>query len=199
MRWCRKIVFCKEKRYLWIAKNKWLQLSYPWIVSLAFEMHLRNHIRGQYCLINTNYIVCMCAQELLLSGMPEIDVQDWCRNTEYTSGYDRQEPVIQVSSSSSSLTGWIPSTKQLCFTSITSWGRATLMLPSCGHGVVWNNSRKCGDYKEQPTDSFLASSAPQEQSRLWFRRDAVCHEAWCALNLYHCLWCSCNRVYTSLL
>uniref|UniRef100_A0AAQ5YLU8 E3 ubiquitin-protein ligase HACE1 n=2 Tax=Amphiprion TaxID=80969 RepID=A0AAQ5YLU8_AMPOC len=33
--------------------------------------------------------------ELLLSGMPEIDVQDWCRNTEYTSGYDPQEPVIQ--------------------------------------------------------------------------------------------------------
>lgn len=28
--------------------------------------------------------------------MPEIDVQDWCRNTEYTSGYDTQEPVIQV-------------------------------------------------------------------------------------------------------
>lgn len=28
--------------------------------------------------------------------MPEIDVQDWCRNTEYTSGYDPQEPVIQV-------------------------------------------------------------------------------------------------------
>ncbi|TNN77199.1 E3 ubiquitin-protein ligase HACE1 [Liparis tanakae] len=33
--------------------------------------------------------------ELLLSGMPEIDVQDWVRNTEYTSGYDPREPVIQ--------------------------------------------------------------------------------------------------------
>ncbi|XP_028985006.1 E3 ubiquitin-protein ligase HACE1 isoform X2 [Betta splendens] len=33
--------------------------------------------------------------ELLLSGMPEIDVQDWWRNTEYTSCYDPQEPVIQ--------------------------------------------------------------------------------------------------------
>jgi len=32
-----------------------------------------------------------------LSGMPEIDVMDWKRNTEYTSGYDLQEPVIQVS------------------------------------------------------------------------------------------------------
>lgn len=28
--------------------------------------------------------------------MPEIDVEDWCRNSEYTSGYSPQEPVIQV-------------------------------------------------------------------------------------------------------
>ncbi|KAL1270875.1 hypothetical protein QQF64_029891 [Cirrhinus molitorella] len=27
--------------------------------------------------------------------MPEIDVMDWKKNTEYTSGYDLQEPVIQ--------------------------------------------------------------------------------------------------------
>lgn len=40
--------------------------------------------------------VSVLPQELLLSGMPEIDVQDWCQNTEYTSGYDPQEPVIQV-------------------------------------------------------------------------------------------------------
>lgn len=32
----------------------------------------------------------------MLSGMPEIDISDWDRNTEY-SGYDRQSPVIQVS------------------------------------------------------------------------------------------------------
>lgn len=40
--------------------------------------------------------LCLCEQELLLSGMPEIDVMDWKKNTEYTSGYDLQEPVIQV-------------------------------------------------------------------------------------------------------
>lgn len=28
--------------------------------------------------------------------MPEIDVEDWCRNTEYTSGFGPQEPVVQV-------------------------------------------------------------------------------------------------------
>ncbi|MED6291194.1 E3 ubiquitin-protein ligase [Characodon lateralis] len=39
--------------------------------------------------------VCVCLQELLLSGMPEIDVEDWCTNTEYTSGYDPEDPVIQ--------------------------------------------------------------------------------------------------------
>lgn len=35
-------------------------------------------------------------KELLLSGMPEIDVNDWMKNTEYTSGYERDDPVIQV-------------------------------------------------------------------------------------------------------
>lgn len=28
--------------------------------------------------------------------MPEIDVNDWIKNTEYTSGYERDDPVIQV-------------------------------------------------------------------------------------------------------
>lgn len=37
-------------------------------------------------------------KELLLSGMPEIDVNDWIKNTEYTSGYEREDPVIQVKS-----------------------------------------------------------------------------------------------------
>lgn len=36
------------------------------------------------------YVLCLCEQELLLSGMPEIDVMDWKKNTEYTSGYDLQ-------------------------------------------------------------------------------------------------------------
>lgn len=35
-------------------------------------------------------------KELLLSGMPEIDVNDWLKNTEYTSGYERGDQVIQV-------------------------------------------------------------------------------------------------------
>ncbi|CAJ0933446.1 unnamed protein product [Ranitomeya imitator] len=33
--------------------------------------------------------------ELLLSGMPEIDVNDWIKNTEYTSGYDKDDQVIK--------------------------------------------------------------------------------------------------------
>lgn len=28
--------------------------------------------------------------------MPEIDVNDWIKNTEYTSGYERDDPVVQV-------------------------------------------------------------------------------------------------------
>ncbi len=35
-------------------------------------------------------------QELLISGLPDIDVDDWQKNTEYSSGYDEESPVIKV-------------------------------------------------------------------------------------------------------
>ncbi len=35
-------------------------------------------------------------QELLISGLPDIDVDDWEMNTEYSSGYDEDSPVIKV-------------------------------------------------------------------------------------------------------
>ena len=35
-------------------------------------------------------------QELLLSGLPEIDVEDWQKNTEYSSGYQEDTQVIKV-------------------------------------------------------------------------------------------------------
>lgn len=41
-------------------------------------------------------ISVLLLKELLLSGMPEIDVNDWLKNTEYTSGYERGDQVIQV-------------------------------------------------------------------------------------------------------
>ena len=40
-------------------------------------------------------------QELLLSGMPEIDIDDWEHNTECISGYDEDSQVVKVSQS-----GW---------------------------------------------------------------------------------------------
>ncbi len=51
------------------------------------------------------YIVCgikLCNdyhyctfQELLMSGLPDIDVEDWEKNTEY-SGYDENSDIIKV-------------------------------------------------------------------------------------------------------
>uniref|UniRef100_A0A3Q3ELB6 E3 ubiquitin-protein ligase HACE1 n=1 Tax=Labrus bergylta TaxID=56723 RepID=A0A3Q3ELB6_9LABR len=58
-------------------------------VQLVTELRMTRAIQPQINLFDEYEL------ELLLSGMPEIDVQDWCRNTEYTSGYDREEPVIQ--------------------------------------------------------------------------------------------------------
>ena len=35
--------------------------------------------------------------ELLISGLPEIDVDDWERHTVYTGGFDKDSPVVVVS------------------------------------------------------------------------------------------------------
>uniref|UniRef100_A0A8D2IJW4 E3 ubiquitin-protein ligase HACE1 n=1 Tax=Varanus komodoensis TaxID=61221 RepID=A0A8D2IJW4_VARKO len=57
----------------------------PSLIQLFDEYELVKFIMMQQSLIS----------ELLLSGMPEIDVSDWIKNTEYTSGYERDDPVIQ--------------------------------------------------------------------------------------------------------
>ena len=40
--------------------------------------------------------VIVLFQELLLSGMPEVDVDDWERNTMYISGYSGDSQIIKV-------------------------------------------------------------------------------------------------------
>lgn len=68
-----------------------------WEELCAFLLCLSQYLFFSLCVhVAASLRVRAHIQELLLSGMPEIDVQDWCRNTEYTSGYDTQEPVIQV-------------------------------------------------------------------------------------------------------
>ena len=32
-----------------------------------------------------------------MSGLPDIDVEDWEQNTEYSSGYDEQSNIVKVS------------------------------------------------------------------------------------------------------
>ena len=39
---------------------------------------------------------CITAQELLLSGLPQIDLADWRANTEYGSEYSAEHPTIKV-------------------------------------------------------------------------------------------------------
>ena len=41
-------------------------------------------------------LLLLLLQELLISGLPDIDVEDWQSNTEYSSGYDEDTPVIRV-------------------------------------------------------------------------------------------------------
>ncbi|XP_070767882.1 E3 ubiquitin-protein ligase HACE1 isoform X2 [Enoplosus armatus] len=78
-------------------KAEYVQLVTELRMTRAIQPQINAFLRGFHTFIPPSLIQLFDEYELelLLSGMPEIDVQDWCRNTEYTSGYDPQEPVIQ--------------------------------------------------------------------------------------------------------
>ncbi|XP_039973738.1 E3 ubiquitin-protein ligase HACE1 isoform X2 [Xiphias gladius] len=78
-------------------KAEYVQLVTELRMTRAIQPQINAFLHGFHTFIPPSLIQLFDEYELelLLSGMPEIDVQDWCRNTEYTSGYDPQEPVIQ--------------------------------------------------------------------------------------------------------
>ncbi|XP_077455368.1 E3 ubiquitin-protein ligase HACE1 isoform X3 [Stigmatopora argus] len=78
-------------------KAEYVQLVTELRMTRAIQPQINAFLQGFHTFIPPSLIQLFDEYELelLLSGMPEIDVQDWCMNTEYTSGYDPQEPVIQ--------------------------------------------------------------------------------------------------------
>nr|XP_054596634.1 E3 ubiquitin-protein ligase HACE1 isoform X4 [Nothobranchius furzeri] len=78
-------------------KAEYVQLVTELRMTRAIQPQINAFLQGFHTFIPPSLIQLFDEYELelLLSGMPEIDVEDWCRNTEYTSGYDRQDPVIQ--------------------------------------------------------------------------------------------------------
>ncbi|KAK7877513.1 hypothetical protein WMY93_031781 [Mugilogobius chulae] len=78
-------------------KAEYVQLVTELRMTRAIQPQINAFLQGFHTFIPPSLIQLFDEYELelLLSGMPEIDVQDWYKNTEYTSGYDQQEPVIQ--------------------------------------------------------------------------------------------------------
>lgn len=78
-------------------KAEYVQLVTELRMTRAIQPQINAFLQGFHTFIPPSLIQLFDEYELelLLSGMPEIDVQDWYKNTEYTSGYDTQEPVIQ--------------------------------------------------------------------------------------------------------
>lgn len=78
-------------------KAEYVQLVTELRMTRAIQPQINAFLHGFHTFIPPSLIQLFDEYELelLLSGMPEIDVQDWFRNTDYTSGYDLQEPVIQ--------------------------------------------------------------------------------------------------------
>uniref|UniRef100_A0A3P9JW09 E3 ubiquitin-protein ligase HACE1 n=1 Tax=Oryzias latipes TaxID=8090 RepID=A0A3P9JW09_ORYLA len=78
-------------------KAEYVQLVTELRMTRAIQPQINAFLRGFHTFIPPSLIQLFDEYELelLLSGMPEIDVEDWFRNTEYTSGYSDQEPVVQ--------------------------------------------------------------------------------------------------------
>uniref|UniRef100_A0AAV2MBP9 E3 ubiquitin-protein ligase HACE1 n=1 Tax=Knipowitschia caucasica TaxID=637954 RepID=A0AAV2MBP9_KNICA len=78
-------------------KAEYVQLVTELRMTRAIQPQINAFLQGFHTFIPPSLIQIFDEYELelLLSGMPEIDVQDWYENTEYTSGYDDQEPVIK--------------------------------------------------------------------------------------------------------
>ncbi|XP_029359393.1 E3 ubiquitin-protein ligase HACE1 isoform X2 [Echeneis naucrates] len=78
-------------------KAEYVQLVTELRMTRAIQPQINAFLHGFHTFIPPSLIQLFDEYELelLLSGMPEIDVQDWYKNTEYTSGYDPQDPVIQ--------------------------------------------------------------------------------------------------------
>ncbi|XP_053736703.1 E3 ubiquitin-protein ligase HACE1 isoform X2 [Synchiropus splendidus] len=78
-------------------KAEYVQLVTELRMTRAIQPQINAFLQGFHTFIPPSLIQLFDEYELelLLSGMPEIDVQDWWKNTEYTSGYDSQEQVVQ--------------------------------------------------------------------------------------------------------
>ncbi|XP_060712589.1 E3 ubiquitin-protein ligase HACE1 [Hemiscyllium ocellatum] len=78
-------------------KDEYVQLVTELRMTRAIQPQINAFLQGFHLFIPPSLIQLFDEYELelLLSGMPEIDVADWKRNTEYTSGYEKDDPVIQ--------------------------------------------------------------------------------------------------------
>uniref|UniRef100_A0A8C8YT81 E3 ubiquitin-protein ligase HACE1 n=1 Tax=Prolemur simus TaxID=1328070 RepID=A0A8C8YT81_PROSS len=79
------------------AQAEYVQLVTELRMTRAIQPQINAFLQGFHMFIPPSLIQLFDEYELelLLSGMPEIDVSDWIKNTEYTSGYEREDPVIQ--------------------------------------------------------------------------------------------------------
>ncbi|XP_072106489.1 E3 ubiquitin-protein ligase HACE1 isoform X7 [Mobula birostris] len=78
-------------------KAEYVQLVTELRMTRAIQPQINAFLQGFHLFIPASLVQLFDEYELelLLSGMPEIDVTDWQHNTEYTSGYDKEEPVIK--------------------------------------------------------------------------------------------------------
>ncbi|EMP28988.1 E3 ubiquitin-protein ligase HACE1 [Chelonia mydas] len=87
---------CNRKN-LQTLQAEYVQLVTELRMTRAIQPQINAFLQGFHMFIPPSLIQLFDEYELelLLSGMPEIDVSDWIKNTDYTSGYEREDPVVQ--------------------------------------------------------------------------------------------------------
>ncbi|CAC5366866.1 HACE1 [Mytilus coruscus] len=78
-------------------KTEYAQLVTELRMTRAIQPQINSFLSGFHQYIPQSLIQMFDEYELelMLSGIPEIDISDWEKHTEYN-GYDRQSPVIQL-------------------------------------------------------------------------------------------------------
>ncbi|XP_064396022.1 E3 ubiquitin-protein ligase HACE1-like [Halichondria panicea] len=78
-------------------KRDYVQLVTEMRMTQAIGRQIQSFLDGFYEVIPLELISLFDEYELelLISGLPDIDVTDWEKNTEYSSGYEADSPVIQ--------------------------------------------------------------------------------------------------------
>jgi E3 ubiquitin-protein ligase HACE1 len=77
-------------------KRDYVQLMTEYLLTKGITEQLNSFVEGLYEIIPSSLLAIFsdAELELLISGLPDIDIDDWMQHTNYSGGYERESPQI---------------------------------------------------------------------------------------------------------